>query len=45
MGISIDIVPMMGLGFTIHFWMPLLEFVIGPFVIMIGDLDKLEQDE
>jgi hypothetical protein len=45
MGISIDLLPMIGLGFALHVWTPLLELVIGPFVICIGDLDKLEQDE
>jgi len=43
MGISIDIIPMCGFGFAIHFWKPLLELVIGPVVIHIGDLD--EDDE
>ena len=44
MGISVDFLPMLGLGFAIHIAAPLLELVIGPLVIRLGDLDAIEDD-
>lgn len=37
MGIAIELQPMLGLGFSIHFDAPLLELVLGPIVLRIGD--------
>jgi len=37
MGIAFEYQPMLGLGFAIHFDEPLLELVLGCFIIRIGD--------
>jgi len=45
MKFEIYLAPCMGLGFCIHFEHPVLELVFGPFVIRLGDTDKLDDAE
>lgn len=44
MGISIDILPSFGLGFALHFEFAVFELFIGPFLILIGDIDSVEDN-
>lgn len=43
MGITIDLLPIIGLGIAMHPMAPAIEIVIGPFVIVIGDIDKFDE--
>ena len=44
MGIRINFQPMFGLGFAFHFTVPVIEVVLGPFIILFGDLDGIDAD-
>jgi len=43
MGISIDLYPMVGLSIIMRLDYPMLSFIIGPFLIRIGDLDNINE--
>jgi len=45
LGFSIDLVPAIGLGFCLHFSEPILEIAFGPFIIRLGDIEKLDGAE
>jgi hypothetical protein len=45
MGIQIALLPMMGLGFSLWFSDAIFAVAIGPFLIMIGDVDALERED
>jgi len=42
MGILIELVPSIGLGMALHFEYAIFEIVLGPFLILIGDVDALK---
>ena len=41
MGFLIGLAPAFGLGFTLHFEFAVLEVMLGPFIIMLGDVDAM----
>ena len=41
MGFLIGLVPAFGLGFTLHFEYAVFEIDLGPFIIMLGDVDAI----
>jgi hypothetical protein len=45
MGILIQLVPSIGLGLALHFEYAIFEIVIGPFIILLGDVEALQSIE
>jgi hypothetical protein len=45
MGYLIGLAPAFGLGFVLHFEYAVLEINIGPFVIMLGDVNAITHGE
>lgn len=41
MGIQIELLPSIGLGIALHFEYAIFEIVLGPFLVLIGDVDAL----
>jgi hypothetical protein len=45
MGFLIGLAPAFGLGFTLHFEFAVLEVMLGPFILMLGDVDSMTHGE
>jgi len=42
MGFYVTVQPQIGIGFSFNFLAPFIEIVIGPFIVIFGDLNKID---
>jgi hypothetical protein len=42
MGLYITLQPMVGIGFSFNFAAPFIELCFGPFIVIFGDLSRIE---
>jgi hypothetical protein len=45
LGIYLEILPSFGLGFAVHFEYAIFELILGPFLVLIGDVESYQSDD